>query len=125
MPSVTSKTSGPSKVIVEYQEPYQSFGASYKVHLEYDYSKDELQYLIKDPLRGLSKKLSNDEIRTIKTYLKNRQNIEDFFQQAYDTPPVYLSHILVHELSIEYGDRSKKVENGELMPWAEPFDKLC
>lgn len=125
MSSAVSKTTGPSKVIVKYQEPYNSFVASYKVHLEYDYSKDELKYLIKDPLRGLSKTLSDDEIRTIKTYLKNRQNIEDFFQQAHDTPPVYLSHVLVHELSIEYGERSKSVENGELMPWTEPFAKLC
>lgn len=125
MSSAVSKTTGPSKVIVKYQEPYNSFVASYKVHLEYDYSKDELKYLIKDPLRGLSKTLSDDEIRTIKAYLKNRQNIEDFFQQAHDTPPLYLSHVLVHELSIEYGERSKSVENGELMPWAEPFAKLC
>lgn len=125
MSSAVSKTTGPSKVIVKYQEPYNSFVASYKVYLEYDYSKDELKYLIKDPLRGLSKTLSDDEIRTIKAYLKDRQNIEDFFQQAHDTPPLYLSHVLVHELSIEYGERSKSVENGKLMPWAEPFAKLC
>lgn len=124
-PSATSKSTGPSKVIVEYQEPYDSFVARYKIHLEYDYNKDELQYWIKDPLRGCTKTLSDDEIRTIKSYLKNRQNIENFFKKSYDTEPIRMSHILYHTLSMEYGNRKKKVENGELMSWAEPFAKLC
>ena len=124
-PSTAPQAAGLSKVVVEYQEPYQSFGASYRVHLEYDYDTDNLQYVIKDPLRGLTKTLSDAQIASIKKYLRNRQNIENFFKQAHDTPPVYLSHCLVHELCMEYGNRKKSVSNGELMPWAEPFALLC
>lgn len=124
-PSTVSKTTDPSKVIVEYQEPYDSFRASYMVHLEYDYSTDELRCLIKDSLRGLTKKLTDSQIKTIKAYLKNRQNVEDFFQKAHDTASIRTSHILYHTLSIKYGARRKSVSNGKLMPWAEPFAALC
>ena len=126
MPAAVSKTTGPSKVIVEYHEPYDSFGSNYRVLLEYDYDTDNLQYSIKDNLRNLSKTLTAAQIKTIKAYLRNRQNIEDFFNKAYDTEPV-ISHVHrpQHYLSMEYGDRSKSVLNGELMPWAEPFAKLC
>ncbi|MCR4799347.1 MAG: hypothetical protein K5860_02450 [Bacteroidales bacterium] len=124
-PSTVSKTTDPSKVIVEYQEPYDSFRASYTVHLEYDYSTDELRYLIKDFLRGLTKKLTDSQIKTIKAYLKNRQNVEDFFQKAHDTAPIRTSHIIYHKLFIKYGARSNSVSNGKLMPWAEPFAALC
>lgn len=123
-PSAASKTTGPSKVIVEYDEPYDSFMVTYNVHLEYDYDTDDLQYSIIG--RGTSKTLSANQIKTIKAYLRNRQNIEDFFKKAYDTEPA-ISHVHRprHYLSMEYGDRSKSVSNGELMPWAEPFAKLC
>jgi len=123
-PSAASKTTGPSKVIVEYDEPYDSFRVTYNVHLEYDYDTDDLQYSIKG--RGTSKTLSANQIKTIKAYLKNRKNIEDFFKKAYDTEPA-ISHVHrpQHYLSMEYGDRSKSVLNGGLMPWAVPFAKLC
>ena len=124
-PSTVAKTTGPSKVIVEYHEPYDSFGSNYRVYLEYDYDTDELQYSI-NGLMGSTKKLTDSQIKTIKAYLKNRQNIEDFFKKAYDTKPA-ISHVHrpQHYLSMEYGDRSKSVANGELMPWAEPFAQLC
>ena len=124
-PSTVSKTTDPSKVIVEYQEPYDSFRVVYNVYLEYDYNTDDLQYSIKDPIRRHTKTLSVDEIKTIKEYLKNRQNVEKFFQEAYETAPVRTSHILYHELYMEYGNRKKKVLNGKLMSWAEPFAALC
>ena len=125
VPSAAPETAGPSKVIVEYQEPYQSFGPNYGVYLEYNYDTDDLQYSINSRM-NTTKELTPAQIETIKSYLRNRQNIEDFFNNAHSTEPVIRSsHYCVHELSIAYGNRKETVENGELMPWAEPFAKLC
>ncbi len=125
MPSAVSKTAGPSKVIVEYHEPYDSFGFNYIVRLEYDYDTDNLQYSIKG-LTGSTKKLTPGEIKSIKEYLRNRQNIEDFFNNAkFTASDRRFTHARSHDMSMEYGDRSKSVSNGDLMPWAEPFAKLC
>ena len=124
-PSVVPVTSGPSIVKVTYQSPYESFGPNYGLEIEYNYDTDDLQYSICG--RGDSTKtLTPAQIKSLKAYLKDRRNIEEFFSKAKSTAPnTNFTHFRSHDMSMEYGDRSKSVENGELMPWAEPFAKLC
>ena len=123
--SVAPVTSGPSIVKVTYQSPYESFGPNYGLELEYNYDTDDLQCSICG--RGdSSKTLTPAQIKSIKEYLKDRRNIENFFNKAKSTAPnTSFTHFRSHDMSMEYGDRSKSVSNGELMPWAEPFAKLC
>lgn len=122
---VTHAITGPSKVIVRYQQPYESFGPNYGVTLEYDYAADDLHYSITG--RGdASKKLTTDQIEEIKTYLRNRQNIEDFFEKAYSTDDIrFGAHYRSHSMSMEYGGRKKSVSNGEAKSWEAPFIKIC
>ena len=123
--SVAPATTGPSILKVTYQSPYESFGPNYGLELEYNYDTDDLQCSICG--RGdSSKTLTPAQIESIKEYLKDRRNIENFFNKAKSTAPnTSFTHFRSHSMSMEYGDRSKSVSNGELMPWAEPFAKLC
>ena len=123
--AVAPVTSGPSILKVTYQSPYESFGPNYGLELEYNYDTDDLQCSICG--RGdSSKTLTPAQIESIKEYLKDRRNIENFFNKAKSTAPnTSFTHFRSHDMSMEYGDRSKSVSNGELMPWAEPFAELC
>ena len=123
--SVAPVTSGPSILKVTYQSPYESFGPNYGLELEYNYDTDDLQCSICG--RGdSSKTLTPAQIESIKEYLKDRRNIENFFNKAKSTAPnTSFTHFRSHDMSMEYGDRSKSVSNGELMPWAKPFAELC
>lgn len=123
--SAAPAITGPSTVKVTYQSPYESFGPNYGLELEYNYNTDDLQYTIEDR-NGSSKTLTTDEEQEIKTYLKNRQNIEDFFNKAYSTKPTILgAHYRSNSMSVVYGVRVKSVTNGEPKPWAAPFARLC
>lgn len=123
--SAAPAISGPSTVKVTYQSPYESFGPNYGLELEYNYDTDNLQYTI-EGRNGSSKTLTTDEEQEIKTYLKNRQNIEDFFNKAYSTKPTILgAHYRSNSMSVVYGVRAKSVTNGEPKPWAAPFARLC
>lgn len=123
--SVAPAITGPSTVKVTYQSPYESFGPNYGLELEYNYDTDNLQYTI-EGRNGSSKILTTDEEQEIKTYLRNRQNIEDFFNKAYSTKPTILgAHYRSNSMSVVYGVRVKSVTNGEPKPWAAPFARLC
>ena len=122
--SVAPVTSGPSIVKVTYQSPYESFGPNYGLELEYNYDTDDLQCSICG--RDETKTPTPAQIKSLKEYLKDRRNIENFFNKAKSTAPnTSFTHFRSHDMSMEYGDRSKSVSNGELMPWAEPFAALC
>ena len=123
--SVAPAILGPSTVKVTYQSPYESFGPNYGLELEYNYDTDDLQYTI-EGRNGSSKILTTDEEQVIKTYLRNRQNIEDFFNAAYSTDPDRrFTHFRSYNMTMKYGNRCKSVTNGELMPWTAPFARLC
>ncbi len=120
-----SRTEGPSVVKVSYQTPYESFGPNYGVELEYNYDTDELRYTIRGR-GGSSKTLTRDEEEELKKYLRNRQNIEDFFETAYSTDDIRLgAHYRSHSMSMEYGSRKKSVSNGEAKSWEALFIKIC
>lgn len=93
--------------------------------LEYNYDTDELRYTISGR-GGSSKTLTRDKEEELKKYLRNRQNIEYFFEKAYSTDVIRLgAHYRSHSMSMEYGSRKKSVSNGEAKSWEEPFIKIC
>ena len=93
--------------------------------LKYYYDTDELRYTISGR-GGSSKTLTRDKEDELKKYLRNRQNIEDFFEKAYSTDDIRLgAHYRSHSMSMEYGSGKKSVSNGEAKSWEEPFIKIC
>ena len=69
--------------------------------------------------------LNANDIAATKEYLKNRNNIDDFFSHAADTPMVVGNHFCYHELTMIYGNQQKTVTNGERQPWDEFWSELC
>lgn len=75
--------------------------------------------------RGGSAELTAGAIVSIKNYLKDSNNINNFFNNAHSTPDLVMSHVTHHSLTMKQGDRDKTVTNGTEQPWDEFWCKLC
>ena len=119
-------TTSQSPLTVIYAQPYESFGHNYGIKLTYDFGTDKLEYKITE--HGMfpsSAQLTPQAIDTIKNYLKDSNNINDFFKNAHSTPDRVMSHVTHHSLTMKQGGREKTVTNGEEQPWDEFWSKLC
>lgn len=111
---------------VTYDQPYDSFGPNYGIDLTYDLGKDDLTYKITE--HGMfpsSAQLTHQAIDAIKNYLKDSNNINNFFNKAHSTPDLVMSHVTHHSLSMKQGGQEKTVTNGKVQPWDEFWCKLC
>lgn len=72
-----------------------------------------------------SAQLTHQAIDAIKNYLKDSNNISNFFNNARSTPDFVTSHVTRHSLSMKQGGQEKTVTNETEQPWDEFWCKLC
>ena len=110
-------------VIVDYTPRYDSWGWKGELHVEYDFSSDELKY--SNGFCG-SWSLTEEQIKRIKAFLKNEDNLRDFFDDniAYSTEEVFKTeHHREYILHFNWNGREKTVSvgNGTDIPFKHPF----
>ncbi len=69
----------PGLVIVDYTPPYDSWGWKGDLHVEYDLSTDQFKY---SNGRFGRWNLTDEQIVRIKNFLKNKNNLLDFFDDS-------------------------------------------
>lgn len=110
-------------VIIDYMDPYQSFGWRGSIHIEIDLNNKTFSSSgwknVKDPL-------SEKEAQKYFEFFSDIKNLNDFFddRKAFSTP---VDHRFVHsswyELKIQWNGREKKISVGYPdIPFQHPFD---
>ena len=109
-------------VIVDYKDPFQSFGWRGSIHIEIDLNNNTLSSAGwrngKDPL-------SEKEAQKYLEFFSNPQNLNDFFdgRKAFSTPVDHrFEHSSWYELKIQWNGREKAISVGYPdIPFQPPF----
>ena len=111
-------------VLVDYTPPYDSFVWKGEIHIKYDLYTDDFNYC-----NGLMGRwdLSDADIARIKAFLKDENNLRDFFddRKAYSTKEVIKTeHYRAYTLHIKWKDKDKTISVGfgSTIPFKHPFD---
>lgn len=110
-------------VIVDYTPPYDSFGWLGELNVEYYFDTNELKYRNGHLGRW---NLSDEQIARIKDFLKNEDNLRDFFDntKAYSTEETFKTeHFRTYFLHFNWNGNEKTISVGfgTCIPFKHPF----
>lgn len=108
------------EIEVKAGAPYCGFRRAVEsIGVRYNYATEELRY----SLKGENKNVSNDIMRNIFNYVKNRRNIEYFFNYA-ENDASFMIDNCEGSVEIAYAGEKKLVYSKANNPWMKPFDDL-
>ena len=110
-------------VIVDYTPPYDSFCWKGEIHIKYDPSTDDFNYC--NGFMG-SWDLSDEDIARIKAFLKDENNLLNFFddRKAYSVgEAIKTEHDRTYTLRIKWRgmDKTIRVDLNSVIPFKHPF----